>query len=301
VVAVRCDASRPADLARLLARIRTSLPPLRGVVHAAMVLDDAPLERLDRTRVRSVLAAKAGAAWNLHRLTLEDPLDLFLMLGSVAAVIGPPGQGAYAAANASLVALARHRRALGLPALAVDLGAVSGAGHVAGRPETGAFLDRIGVRTMTPGRAWDAIGEALARGDARAIVADVDWAAWRRGPAATLAEAAHAPPAPADGAPGAAGGHRPALADVPAAERAALVRDHVAAIVGRVLQAPPGRIDRGRRLTDLGLDSLMAVEVTTAVERELGVAVSLADVLEGLSVGGLAERVLARDGAAVPG
>ena len=78
------------------------------------------------------------------------------------------------------------------------------------------------------------------------------------------------------------------------------MRAHLAAIVGRVLQAPPDRLDRERPLTDLGLDSLMAVEVTTAVERDLGVAVSLADALEGLSIAGIADRVLARDAAAAP-
>ncbi len=302
VVTARCDASRPADLARLLARIRSSLPPLRGVIQAAMVLDDAPLERLDRARVRAVLAAKAGAAWNLHELTRDDPLERFVMLGSVSGVVGPPSQGAYAAANALLVALAAHRRALGLPALTVDLGAVSGAGHVATRPDVGRFLDRIGIRSMPPSRAWAAMDAALERGDARAIVADVDWAVWRRGPAATLAEAVLAPlaaPAVPDDSDGA--DPRVALAAAPPAERPALAADHVAAIVARVLQAPPARLDRARPLTDLGIDSLMAVEVTTAVERELGVAVSLADVLEGLSIAGLAERVLASGAARVAG
>ena len=252
--------------------------------------------------MRAVIAPKAAAAWNLHRLTREDPLDVFLMLGSVAAVIGPPGQGAYAGANTFLVALAAHRRALGLPALTVELGAVSGAGHVAGRPGVRDFLDRIGIRSVPPSRAWAAVDEALARGDHRAILADIDWSAWRRGPAATLTEATLAPLAPAD-APGApeAGDIRARLAAAPASGRAAVVGDHIAGIVGRVLQAAPARLDRGRPLIELGLDSLMAVEVTTAVERELGVAVSLADVLEGLSLAGLADRVLAQGPAAVPG
>jgi acyl carrier protein len=224
------------------------------------------------------MGPKVAGAWNLHSLTLQDELDLFLMLGSVTWMLGPPGQAAYAGANAFLAALAEQRRASGLPALAVDLGAVSGVGHVAGRPAVDQRLGDAGLRTVTPATAWGEVDEALRRGDARLTLADVDWDSWSRGPGAGAPD-----PVP----PSANGG--PA-----AAEAGAGSGDRVAAIVARVLEAPAGRLDRRRPLTDLGLDSLMAVEVTTAIERELGVAVSLADVLEGLSIGALADVVAAR-------
>ncbi len=110
VRAIACDITERADLARALAALRTTMPPVRGVLHTAMVLDDALLPNLDASRFAAVLAPKLDGAWNLHDLTMDDPLDLFVLYSSATTFLGNPGQANYVAANAALEALARHRR-----------------------------------------------------------------------------------------------------------------------------------------------------------------------------------------------
>src|SRR5205085_5530233 len=117
------DVSREQDVAAILASITETLPPLRGIIHAAGVLHDAVLRQQDRNSFAEVLAPKMAGAWNLHTLTLSTPLDLFVLFSSQTSLLGSAGQGNHAAANAFLDALADYRRATDLPALSVDWGA----------------------------------------------------------------------------------------------------------------------------------------------------------------------------------
>jgi NADPH:quinone reductase-like Zn-dependent oxidoreductase len=298
VVTARCDATRQADLERLLRRVRATMPPLRGVAHAAMVLDDARLESLDRRRLAATLAPKVGGAWSLHALTRDDDLDHFLMLSSSASVIGVPGQGGYAAGNAALDCLADHRRALGLPALALNLGAVADAGHVARRPGLMARLADAGLHPIPASTAWTAVEELLRRGGGRWMLARFDWPAWASGSLSTMTGTAFAPLL-ADGdaagaaAPGVTGdGVRARLLDAPPRERQAMLERHLAERVAHILGGRAERLDPARPLVDMGVDSLMAVELTAAVGRDHGVAPALADVLEGTSLRGLASMAL---------
>ena len=298
VRSVACDATDARALARLLADVRETMPPIRGVVHAAAVVDNRLLDATDDERIRAVLAPKVAGAWNLHRLTRDDPLDLFVLFSSFSAVLGPPGQGGYAAANAFLGALARHRRALGLPALALDLGAVGDAGLVVRSPEVSDYLDRLGLRRMATDDVWRLLEQLLQAGAERRMMVDVDWDAWHAGPAAALRSTVLAPLADvaADRAGDVGNGVvtdvRRDLADLPAADRAALVEDHVRRQVARVLDAAPAAVEIDLPLVDLGLDSLMAVELVAGLQQDLGLSVAIADVLEWASVRDLAALAL---------
>jgi acyl transferase domain-containing protein/NADPH:quinone reductase-like Zn-dependent oxidoreductase len=128
VVRRAADVADESDVARVLAEVRDTMPPLRGVVHAAMVLDDGMLTQIDAERLERVLAPKIAGAWNLHRQTLDQRLDFFVLFSSIASVIGNPVQGNYAAANAFLDALSAFRRSRGLPSLTVSWGALSEVG-----------------------------------------------------------------------------------------------------------------------------------------------------------------------------
>jgi NAD(P)-dependent dehydrogenase (short-subunit alcohol dehydrogenase family) len=123
------DVSDAARMEEILAEIDRDLPPLKGIVHAAMVLDDALLTNLDGERLRKVLAPKILGAWHLHNLTKKLPLDLFVLYSSATTFLGNPGQGNYVAANMYLESLAAMRRAAGLPALCVSWGAISDVGY----------------------------------------------------------------------------------------------------------------------------------------------------------------------------
>src|SRR5213082_320845 len=161
VIAAQADVSDEAALAGVFADIERNMPPLRGIIHAAMVLDDGIVQRLDAGRFRRVMAPKAEGAWNLHRLTLDKPLDFFVMCSSVAGVMGNAGQGSYAAANAFLDSLAHHRHALGLPALTVNWGALTGGGILARHAETAERLTRQGFGALTMSQGCEALEKLL--------------------------------------------------------------------------------------------------------------------------------------------
>ena len=148
-VSVRsCDVSRAEEVAAMLDAVRADMPPLRGVFHLAGVLDDGILREQTRERFDRVLAAKAMGAWHLHELTRDDPLDVFVLFSSVAALVGSPGQGNYAAANAFLDALAHHRRAEERPALSVNWGSWAEVGMAA------RLKDSEGDRWAAAGLGW---------------------------------------------------------------------------------------------------------------------------------------------------
>ena len=169
--------SKEADVAAVLAAIDRDLPPLRGVLHAAMVLEDALLINLDRDRMDRVLAPKVSGTWNLHAQTAGRPLDFFIMFSSLSSVFGHAGQGNYAAANAFLDAMAWYRRASGLPALTVNWGYLGEVGYLARRSELGERLERQGVLSFTVRQALALLEKAMraparpGQRDARGVVA----------------------------------------------------------------------------------------------------------------------------------
>src|SRR5262245_22171414 len=179
VTVLRADVSREEDVARVLGEIDRNLPPLRGVFHAAMVLEDCLLLNLDGGHFRRVLAPKVQGAWNLHTQTRDRPLDCFVLFSSLSSVFGHAGQGNYAAANAFLDALAWHRRANGLPALAVNWGHLGEVGYLAQRPELGERLERQGVMSFPVRQALDVLGRAIQRRAVQLSVMRVDWSRWR--------------------------------------------------------------------------------------------------------------------------
>jgi polyene macrolide polyketide synthase len=132
VVLETCDVSNEQQVAALLARVRVSHGPIRGVVHAAGVLADAMLPKQSPGLLQQVWGPKANAAWYLHKHTAEDTqLEMFVLFSSVASLFGNAGQANYAAANAFLDNLARMRAGQGLPAVSVQWPAVAGVGMAA--------------------------------------------------------------------------------------------------------------------------------------------------------------------------
>ena len=266
IVVRRCDVTDRDDVERLLTEIRMTMPPLKGVVHAAMVLDDGVLEKLDPRRFEAVLAPKVAGAWNLHELTLDDDLELFVLFSSISALLGPPTQSSYAAANAFLGALAAHRRAKGRPGVAVDWGLIADAGYVARRPELRGRLAREGFEKGIPAHdACAALSKILRHGLTRVAVSRVDLGEVSRGaafehPSVPLGDRTLTNPGI---------GQRWALssrlATASPADRAATLEHYLVQRTATVLGALPERVDLDRPLPEMGLDSLMAVELRTAV------------------------------------
>ncbi len=151
---IRVAAADVADAEQLGAALRAAGPrPIAGVIHAAGVLADARIDDLDDHALRRALAGKARGAWHLHRLTAGQPVELFLLVSSLAGVIGSPGQAAYAAANCFLDTLALHRAAAGLPGVSVAFGPVAGSGLALTSPGFERLAAR-GVPPLDPRSRW---------------------------------------------------------------------------------------------------------------------------------------------------
>ena len=256
----------------LLARIDTDLPPLAGVIHAAGVLADGVLANQSRERLERVLAPKVLGAWHLHRATRDLDLDMFVLFSAMAGVLGSAGQANYTAANAFLDRLAHHRRSLDLAGQAVAWGAWSGAGMAESRRDRmAARMRALGQTLLSPAQGLRALDGLVGQDAPAAVVAAMDWPALARVADSVppfLDEVLPAvPERPRDGAP------VPAdlvvrLRKTPAAERevvlVAWLQGELQAILG--LTEPP---DPTVGFFDLGMDSLMAVELRNRVDGAL--------------------------------
>jgi NAD(P)-dependent dehydrogenase (short-subunit alcohol dehydrogenase family) len=271
VTIIQADVSRPSEVARALGEVRETMPPLSGVFHAAGGLDDALLVQQDWARFARVMGAKVEGAWALHALTRDDALDTFVLFSSAAAVLGASGQANHAAANAYLDALAHARQAVGLPALSVNWGAWGEVGAVASA-ERERRVQLQGLASMTPAEGLAALEAALTSGQPQIMAAVVDWDRLRSrraydGSRSLLAELLAAGPA---AAPASGPGLRQRLIEAPETRRAPLLAAHVAARVARVLGVEGnGSLDPRRPLNEMGLDSLMAVELRNLLRADL--------------------------------
>jgi acyl carrier protein len=264
----QADIAEPAEVERLLRHIQAALPPLRGVVHAAGVLEDGMLRQLDRDRLARVLRPKLAGAWNLHRATAGTELDFFVLYSSFAGILGTPGQANHAAANAFLDALAWHRHATGLPALSLDWGAWSEIGAAA-RQNVGERLAAHGGAAIAPEQGLRLLERCWGSATPQRAIVPIRWqqveAARLRRP--LLAEFLPAASAVADAAPGL----RARLRAASPRRRRAMLVDHVAAEAAKVLGLKAGEaIDPAQGFFELGMDSLTSVELRNRLRAGLG-------------------------------
>ncbi|WP_314611892.1 type I polyketide synthase [Streptomyces stackebrandtii] len=284
VTIAACDVADPDAMRTLLDTIPTDTP-LTAVLHTAGAPGGDPLDATGPEDIARILGAKTSGAQVLDDLLQGTPLDAFVLYSSNAGVWGSGGQGVYAAANAHLDALAARRRARGETATSVAWGLWAGDGM--GRGADDAYWQRRGIRPMSPDRALDELAKAVCHDETFVAVADVDWE--RFAPAFTVSrpsllidgvpEARQALAAPAAGAaaPGdvsSASGQSSALAAItalPEPERLpallTLVRTHAAAVLGH---PSPDRVAPGRAFTELGFDSLTAVQLRNQLSAAVG-------------------------------
>ena len=302
---IAADVSKPEDVERILLAFGGALPPLRGLMHAAAVVDDELVVKLDPARIGPVMAPKAYGAWNLHRQTANMELDFFVMFSSIASVLPLPGQAAYAAANAFLDGLARYRRAQGRPGLSVNWGGWSGTGLAlaAGASASIRGYAARGMMPFTGRQALDALGHLLGREVPGALAVPVDW---RKLAAAYSPEGV--PPVLASLVQQNARTASPEVRgdDVvrqvrtaPLAERRELLESHVRSELCRVLRLAPSRIERDRTLGAMGLDSLMAVTFVRRLSASLGILLPATAAFNHPTVAAMASHVAQKLGVAI--
>ncbi|TYC16102.1 SDR family NAD(P)-dependent oxidoreductase [Actinomadura syzygii] len=252
---------------------------LSAVIHAAGLLDDGVISSLTAERLRAVLAPKALGAWHLHELTRDMDLSEFVVFSSAGGVMGAPGQGNYAAANAFVDGLVQHRRAHGLPGRSLAWGLWSADTGMSGRLDEGEIrrMARSGVRPLSVEQGLGLFDAALGVDDTLVVPIGLEPAALAaagdalppmlRGLAGRPRQAAKA----GTGGAGTAGALRARLAALPEAERTQamleIVRAHAASVLGH---DDPRTVEPERAFRDLGFDSLSAVEQRNRLNQVTG-------------------------------
>ncbi len=276
---LQADVSQKEQVAKALAEMSQTMPPLRGVIHAAGVLDDGVLRQQDRARFANVMGPKVNGAAALHELTRGLPLDFFVLFSSASSLLGSPGQGNYAAANAFMDALAHERRARGLPALSINWGAwgeVGMAAGLGGRDQR--RLAEQGLGQILPEQGVQVLAQVLQLGAAQVGVLPINWAKLTKQFSdgvvpPFLSEVAVETPSPEAG-PRAADSSRELLQRLNSAtpeDRYEILLKHVQEQAARVFGLDPAQpLDRRQGLTELGMDSLMAVELKNRLQSSLG-------------------------------
>lgn len=283
VVVVQGDVSVAGDVARARAELLVAGAPLRGVFHSAGALDDGTLLTQTWARFVGVMSPKVQGTFNLHQV-LGDA-DMFVMFSSGASVAGSPGQANHAAANAFEDAFAAWRQSQGMPALAINWGPWATVGAAADRTiDTAAGF----LRAFSPNDGLAALSACLSRTEDAGLFApaqlaalDADWSALSNAPPAlakSLLFCGIAQRRTSGGRQRLASDTSTADAErwmarvlgAPGNRRRALLREEVRAIAARVLGAPPETIGLDEPLRDIGLDSLMAVELRNRLGQGMG-------------------------------
>jgi NADPH:quinone reductase-like Zn-dependent oxidoreductase/acyl carrier protein len=290
-----CDVTDAAALDALLADIAQRGTPLKGVLHSAMVIDDGLVRNLDDERFAAVLAPKLAGAWNLHRATRDTKLDFFVVYSSATTFLGNPGQSSYVAANSFLEALIAQRRTAGMPGTYMAWGPLDDVGFLARHAETREALQaRIGGLSITSAEALAALERALLAMNAGEAVVRLDWQALSLGMPAARARRYTELHARGSHEPARQGGvqMREQIAGLPFAHALHVVEETLLAQIARILHMSPEKIGTGRSILDMGMDSLMGMELGMAVEESFQVKLSIMTMAEGATVHSLAQRIV---------
>lgn len=294
---IQCAALDVADEAQLAAFFddyrAAKNPPIRGVIHAAGMLEHRALIEIDAVSFQATTAAKLRGGWLLHQLLCDTPLDFFVLFSSASALLSSPRLAAYAAANAFLDALAHYRHRLGLSALSINWGLWSETGMATRFDgEAVAEVALRGMGMLTTAQGLESLERLIGQPEPHVAVLPVNWRRWQE-----LYPALFAAPLlehMASEHTGSARESRPALLtserlrEAGPADREALVGRYLIALVSDVTRLDPGALSLELPLSELGIDSLMTVELKNRIETDIGVVVPMVRLLEGPVIGQLA-------------
>ncbi len=288
-----CDVSDATALSKLIAEIQREIPPLKGVVHAAMVLEDGLIRNMTQQQLLKVMQPKVLGGWNLHKATSDIDLDFFVLYSSATTYVGNPGQANYVAANSYLESLATYRKSLGLPASYVAWGAIADVGYLARNEETKeALQSRLGGEALNSDKALKMLEKIILSDKAGVAVIDLDWGVIQR-----VMPAANSPKYDELKRMVKASDNdhfediQTLIANMGHAEIQELVVDLLLDEIEQILRLPREKLDVERSIFDLGMDSLMGMELVLAIEERFGVKLPVMALTEGANILRIAERI----------
>jgi len=290
-----CDVSDEKSVNHLLTATRKKLPPIRGIFHAAMVLNDGLILNIQPDQVRDVIIPKISGALFFDQFTREDPIEHFILYSSATTFFGNPGQAAYVAANTALEELAAKRLAEGLPATCVAWGPIGDTGYLSKHQNVkDALASRIGGHPLESSDAVRFLGNAMACKLSQVAWLDFDWSTMSRflpdsgNPRFSMLQHLAIASSQNTDASKDLRLELDRLNDTELLQTLkALLKDEISAI----LRVPPDKLDENRSLLEIGMDSLMGVELMTSLENSLGITIPLMAFSEAPTMARLSEKL----------
>jgi len=276
-ICVEClDIAEEKAVQDLFERLDGAMPPLKGVIHMAMVLDDCFLAEMNEARMKKVMRPKILGAWNLHTNTLGKPLDFFICFSSFASLVGNMDQGNYAAANVFLDLLSAYRQRLNLPALTVCWGPIGDVGYVARRSDIREHFRRQGFDEVSLDQAWQTLVLGLKNRLDTVGIAPADWHSAARYNASIGTSPRYLPLVKRAEHTREAGQGKNQMAvhsAMTAEERNEKLTDVLSREIAGLLGLPAAKLDVSQPLAAMGFDSLMAVELVMRIEEATGIKI----------------------------
>ncbi|MBW4479947.1 MAG: type I polyketide synthase [Tolypothrix brevis GSE-NOS-MK-07-07A] len=273
ILVAKADVSSQQDMTGVFEKINSSMPPLRGIVHAAGVSKNQTIEEIDLNSFESVLRPKVVGTWILHQLTQGLDLDFFLNFSSIASVWGSKGQAHYAAANHFLDVFANYRQGLKMKTLSVNWGLWAGDGMAT--PEEQNFLTRMGLKVLQPEQAVTILGYLLGSCCNQTTVADVDWTLFKkfyeaRGQRSLLEQIVVQPPKAGKQQSGQHSEIFKRLEAAKKSDRTNILIVYIQQEVSQALGLEPSQVpDPQQGFFDMGIDSLIVHELIKRLEASL--------------------------------
>lgn len=301
VKCVACDIANEDDVLRAVEACK-DMAPIRGVIQGAMVLRDSILEQMSLADYTTGLRPKVQGTWNLHTAFEATPLDFFVILSSIAGIIGIASQCNYGAGGAFQDALAAHRTSRGLPCVSIDIGAVKNVGYVAEHDETHNYLKKQGHMVLSEGDVMKSLACAITSPFATQLVFGINTAPssalWDEGPASRDLRFWPAKYR-STGNESADTGMADTLASHIARassleEAAAAVAGEITAKIMDIFMIPEAEVFPNKPMADFGVDSLTAVELRNTLATKADAEVSIFDIMQSPSLSALALSIAAK-------
>ncbi|MCF6251821.1 MAG: SDR family NAD(P)-dependent oxidoreductase [Methylococcaceae bacterium] len=293
---LKADVSDINQFSEQLDMCLRNLPPLKGIFHLAMVLKDGVITQLDAERFSQVMAPKVQGTWNLHHLSIDKKLDYFVLFSSVTALLGNAGQGSYVAANQFLDMFAHFRRSQGLPAISINWGALLEVGYLNQYQNISKQMEEKGFRGLLPNEAMQFLQKILIENPVQIGPAHFNWYEWgkkyqnRKIPLrySLLIDETQMQANLRDDS----GSIRMQIDQADPEQYALIISHYMREQVAAVLRISADKLKLEQSLNELGLDSLMMVELGIRIENDLSISLPTSQLMQASSLNGLSKAVL---------
>ncbi len=297
-----CDVTSQQAVNELFTEFDATLPPLKGIILAAMVLDDGLIRNMTHEQFNTVLSPKISGTWNIHQASLnantesKTELDFFVMYSSATTALGNPGQANYVAGNMFLESLTHYRRANNLTATYAAWGAISDVGFLARNEAVKeALQSRLGGTALTSKQALAMLEKLIVSDTTGAAIIDMDWSVIQRiMPAASSPKYQELQQKVKHANADHSADIQSLIATMSEDEAQQLITEMLLTEIEHILRLPREKLDTHSSVFDLGMDSLMGMELVLAIEERFGVKLPVMALTEGATIARIAERISAQ-------